>query len=121
MEITNSLNKAEKTLSTPEGIEKSTPVPDIRDIDKQIEFNKEEFKHKRKQKRLEIAQDTIKYCFIGLGAIAFSLLLIWTFSFVTSKNVGTVNVVLQVFQFLGASVFSILTLALGFVAGSSID
>ncbi len=76
----------------------------------------------RKKLRLEIAQETIKYCFVGLGFIALLLMVIWyVSSAVPAENEEIASLISQIFQFLGASVFSVLTLALGFVAGSSID
>ena len=72
-------------------------------------------RHHRKRFRLDIAQKTIRYSFIGLAISIVFVVIILAF------DPRKLDLYIYFISGMISSLFSVLTLALGFVAGSSID
>ena len=86
-------------------------------------FNEKKSTHDRKLARINIAKSTIKYCFILLSVIFIAYVvgyIVVGYAY-TMGNKISFNGVTDFIKAFSASIVGIITLCLGFIAGTSID
>ena len=114
------MDKLEQVLSS----KRKDIVDNTDNASNQVAKVKETNTHDRKKIRLKIAEKTISLSFGALGVVVIILFsLMWLSAYMSAQDISikSIDNYINLFSFIIASIFSILTLSIGFVAGSSID